>query len=119
MWTGGCYSEVVVSSGLTVVVFSVLNEIEKCKRALGHYSLGIFEVFKENYKELKEHLAHIFLKIDKTDEIILNKISFKLDKYIGGDLKFLLKFAGLNEAKSNYPCLYCTNFGITRKNGQL
>ena len=105
-----CADGVAVGRNLKVLNFnfSVLNEIEKCKRALGHYSLGIFEVFKENYKELKEHLAHIFLKIDKTDEIILNKISFKLDKYIGGDLKFLLKFAGLNEAKSNYPCLYCT-----------
>jgi len=88
--------------------FSCLNEKRYCKTSKGHYSLGIFEIINENYDELKVCLKEVFEQISSISYVEYKGEKFKIDKTLGGDLKFLANVMGLDGANSNYPCVYCT-----------
>lgn len=83
--------------------FSVLNETDRCKTASGHYVIGMFQIEKESHEELKNCLSTFFEKLDN-----LNNVgNIPVEKFLGGDWKFLSSFVGINSANSNYPCIWC------------
>jgi hypothetical protein len=88
--------------------FSCLNEKKYCKSSRGHYSLGIFEIMNENYDELKVCLKEIFEQISEISFIEHKGDQFRVNKVLGGDLKFLANVMGIDGANSNYPCIICT-----------
>lgn len=69
--------------------------------------IGSFEVDDESYENLCKCLNDSLKQIDSLDEISVNNKSYKIIKYLGGDLKFLATFMGLKSAISNYPCVWC------------
>lgn len=86
--------------------FSVLNE-SICKSAKGHYTIGVFEITNENYKELSICLKEIVSELREIKELEINGKIYKIAIYVGGDLKFLANIYGINAANSLYPCLWC------------
>jgi hypothetical protein len=89
--------------------FSCLNEKYYCKTNKGHYSLGIFEITNENYDELKTALKELFEQINCISHIEFKGEKYLIEKKLGGDLKFLANVMGLQNANSNYPCVWCTS----------
>lgn len=88
--------------------FSIINEEEKCMTAFGHYLLGCYFIKNEDYDSLKSNVKDSFKDIDDLKEWkSKDGKTIKITKYMGGDMKFLLLFGGLNAANSNHSCLYC------------
>ena len=100
----------VVSRNITIFnfVFTCLNESNRCESASGHYTLGIFEINKENYEELRECLTELAEQIKNLDHVQIENKKYKIKKYLAGDLKFLALMKGINGANAKYPCLWCT-----------
>ena len=74
----------------------------------GNYTLGIFEMKEESYDELKVGLKEILLSLENVNSIEINGKMYKIEFYLGGDLKFLANMMGINGANANYPCVSCT-----------
>lgn len=65
------------------------------------------QVDDEGYENLCITLNDALRQIESLDEIDVNGVSYKIIKYLGGDLKFLATFMGLKSAISNHPCVWC------------
>ncbi len=76
--------------------------------ALGNFILGKFYIRKECYDDLKIALKEFAEKISDLKEIEFEGIIYKIEFFLGGDLKFLAIVMGINAACSNYPCPWCT-----------
>jgi hypothetical protein len=109
-----------------VISFSIINEM-RCKSASGTYIVGIFCVDYENFDEV-----HKCLQIIKQDYYSLTQIeiqsknknimnSYRIEKFLGGDWKYLAIILGINAANSNYFCLYCHNrrHSVTKENYKI
>jgi hypothetical protein len=88
--------------------FSILNDRQKCTTATGNYLLGLYEIDSENDEELKRVLIPVFEQLKEIQSITYENRTIAIIKFIGGDLKFLLLYFGINAANSTYYCLYCT-----------
>ena len=67
----------------------------------------IFEIKKEDYVNLKICLNELLIEIACINEIEIENKKYNIIKFLGGDLKFLALFMGINSANSNYPCIWC------------
>ncbi len=76
--------------------------------AQGNYILGKFHIKSECYNELKEALKELSEKLFALKELNIDGVMYKIEWWLGGDLKFLLLVFGLNAANSNYCCPWCT-----------
>lgn len=74
------------------VSFTIVNE-QSCKAALGNYTIGIFEILKEDYDCL-EKIWSIVNRIESLSSICIDNKIYPLKFYNGGDLKFLLNIYG-------------------------
>ena len=85
-----------------------LPDFNHGQAAKGNFSLGVYEIIKEDYNELKSCFAELIpiLRNIKTFEID-DKI-FKIEFYLAGDLKFLANVLGINSANSDFGCVWCT-----------
>ena len=84
------------------LTFTVLNEGK-----LAETSKGNFGIPAEDYGSISACLEQIKLQIDNLSEIEIEGINYKIEKYIGGDLKILAIIYGINRASSNCPCIWC------------
>ena len=53
-------------------------------------------------------MKEIIIEIEEIETISINGKNFKIEKFIGGDLKFLALIYGINAANSNQPCIWCS-----------
>jgi len=94
-----------------------------CKTNKGHYILGVFEITNENYEELQVCLKEIFEELKDIEYIEFKQEKYKIEKILGGDLKFLGIVMGLSSSNSNYPCIWCiyhkNEFAHLELNGSL
>ena len=87
--------------------FSILNEKNlKPITATGTYVIGLFEVC-EDYEQIIEAVKELQEEMKELKTIEVKNKVYKINHYLGGDMKFLLLSNGLMSANSNYPCLYC------------
>ena len=89
------------------LTFTILNEGSKAKTASGNYTFGIFDIDKEDYEELCLVLNDIKDQIEKLDNIEIDGEMFKIETFMGGDLKILAIIYGINAANANIPCIWC------------
>ena len=90
------------------MTFTFLNEGKKAETAYGNYTLGLFEISNEDYDTIVTCLQEVKNQIDELNDIIIDNFHYKIEKYIGGDLKMLAIMYGINAATSNCPCIWCT-----------
>ena len=89
-----------------VVSFSIINEY-KATSASGTYVIGIFNILKEDYFEINKSVAEIKEDYKNLETITIKDQVYKIQKFLGGDWKFLAICAGIKSANSNYPCIWC------------
>ena len=72
--------------------FSFLNKYGKmnARSEVGIYLLGVFKIKSENYASLKEALKELVALIKSTKEIDIDGEKYKIEYWLGGDMKFLL-----------------------------
>jgi hypothetical protein len=104
-----CLDSAQVSTNYTILNFNfaVLNEKTKSKTSVGHYTVGLFRISKENYSTVSECSSEIFDELAEMEEIECEGKKFKIEKHLGGDWKILAILAGINGANSNYSCIHC------------
>lgn len=86
----------------------------------GQHTLAIVSS-DEKYHTIKECFCTIFYQINNllsqsNGNIVYetkSKKKFRLEIFLGGDMKFLLTVLGMNAANANFACLYCK---IEKKN---
>ena len=88
------------------ISFCILNE-DRCNTASGTYLIEDFMVNDENYEQID-----ICLKEIKQEFFFLNTLKIKnevytIEKFVGGDWKFLAIVRGIKAANLKFPCLYC------------
>jgi hypothetical protein len=84
-----------------------MNDIENCKSAEGYYSIGTFNIQSENHASVESSLKDVVKEIETIDTIEIEGKSYKVIKYLAGDLKFLALFMGIMAPNSKYPCIWC------------
>ena len=73
--------------------FSIINEVNRCKTASGHYTIGLFDISTEDYENLAQ-IMQIIRNIEKIINIKIDDTDYSIKYFNGGDLKFLLNIYG-------------------------
>ena len=73
---------------------SGINDPANCKGANGKFSIGVWEINDENYETLSHCLSNIICECENITELILAGVSYRVQFYLGGDMKFLLNIYG-------------------------
>jgi hypothetical protein len=87
--------------------FTIINEGAKAKKAIGNYSLGIFEIENENHSSISACFKEIIDEIEQLKTIKVGKHTMQLIFYYACDWKMLAHSLGLLSANSKYPCVWC------------
>ena len=87
--------------------FTLINEKDKAKTAKGNYTIGIFRIQNEDYEEITACFENVGNQIDELTDINIDNKIYNIQKYFGGDMKFLAIICGINAANSIYPCIWC------------
>ena len=85
----------------------ILNEGKIAETATGNYTCCLFDISKEDYETMYTCLAEIKTEIDNLKELEIDGCVYKIEKFIGGDLKMLAIIYGINRATANCPCIWC------------
>jgi hypothetical protein len=89
--------------------FSIINDHSNCNGSNGSYIIGLFKIDTENYEHVNECLMKPFEEICNLENILeVEGVLFKLTFQMGGDMKFLAIYGGINAANSTHPCVWCT-----------
>jgi hypothetical protein len=89
------------------LTFTVLNEGKLAETSEGNYTIGIFDITNEDYDTISICFTEIKIEIDNLSEIEIDGLKYKIETYIGGDLKMLANIYGINKANENCPCIWC------------
>ncbi|XP_071810826.1 uncharacterized protein [Apostichopus japonicus] len=72
----------------------------------GNYLLAIAKC-KEDNVSLKSAIHDLIQEFDTLSCVTINGKEIKIDKYLGGDLKYLNQILGIAGFASNFSCLWC------------
>lgn len=72
-----------------------------------NFLLGCFKIDKEDYNEIKNSLKEILDMIRNLKNITFENKTYKIEYFLGGDLKFLALALGINASNGDYPCIWC------------
>ena len=86
--------------------FTLLDEGEKAYSASGNHCVAIIKE-PESYEALKPALEDIIKEVETTQSLCINKTTYSLEYYLGGDWKFLAMATGIDSASSEYACIWC------------
>ena len=76
---------------------------------------GAFQIQSENYETVQTAVSEIFKALSQFTQIEINGVQYEVEKYFGGDMKFLAIIYGINAANSHFPCLWCEEFNSQKK----
>ena len=85
----------------------ILNEGKIAETATGNYTCCLFDISKEDYETMYTCLAEIKTEIDNLKELEIDGCVYKIEQFIGGNLKMLAIIYGINRATANCPCIWC------------
>ena len=88
------------------IAFTLLNEGNLAISVEGNHTIAIIRV-KEDYDELKAELADIINEVDNLQAIDFDNNHYDIERYLGGDWKFLAMVCGIRSAIGEYPCIWC------------
>ena len=100
-------AQIVKQKSFLNFTFTIMNEGKIAETANGNYTCGIYDISKEDYETLVVCFAEIQLEIDNLNDIDIDGIEYKFEKYIAGDLKMLANIYGIKHANANCPCIWC------------
>ncbi|CAB4030363.1 Hypothetical predicted protein [Paramuricea clavata] len=98
------------NTNFVILSFGVVDsKSDNVLSAKGNHSLGVVKG-NESYELLNQAFGDIFNQINHLNKLKHIKVGEKivnLEIFFGGDYKFLLLVFGLQNATSNYSCLWC------------
>ena len=100
-------AQIIRQKSILNLTFTVLNEGKLAETSEGNYTIGIFDITNEDYDTISICFAEIKIEIDNLSEIEIDGSKYKIETYIGGDLKMLANIYGINKANANCPCIWC------------
>ena len=97
-----------IARGLDVVniAFTIINEGSRAQSVFGNYSVAILKV-SENYEELQAGLEDICSAAKDIEEVTIEGQVYRIQFYLGGDLKFLALVCGIENANAEHACVWC------------
>ena len=89
------------------VAFVILNDTEKAKNSKGQFSVGIYDIEKENYETIKNCFELINKEIDEVSYVTVKDREVKVEYFVGADWKMLANLLGIVAANGRNPCIWC------------
>ena len=77
-----------------------------CMSEHGNYLLAIVKCDETN-ASIRSALHDLILEFENLSSIVVNGQEIQIEKYLGGDLKFLNQMMGIAGFASKYSCLWC------------
>ena len=97
-----------IAKGLTVLNFAfTVLEGEKAMSVTGNHSLAILKVSESDDDEHFCALQDIIEEARDLNCVSVEDKVFKIDYYLGGDIKFLATVCGIKGPTSEYSCIWC------------
>ena len=98
-----------IGRGLSVVnlAFTILEEGNMACSASGNHSIGIFKVSKSDYHSLHSAMQDITAEANDFKSVTINDITYNIEYYLGGDMKFLAMVCGIDSATCTHSCIWC------------
>ena len=100
-------AQIIKNKSILNLTFTILNEGKKAETASGNYTCGLFDISNEDYETINVCLEQIKTEINDLKELEIDGLKYKIETYIGGDLKMLAIIYGINQANANCPCIWC------------
>ena len=94
------------------IAYTIIGE-DTCTSYEGNYLLGIAKC-PESGDVLKETFEDLFEEFINLDTIEVNGKTIHVEKFLGGDLKFLNQVMGIDSFNSEHCCLWCKSDKKTR-----
>ena len=73
----------------------------------GNHSIAILKVKESDYDELFYSLSDIIQEAKDLQCITVEESVFRIEYFLGGDLKFLAVFCGIESASCDHACIWC------------
>ena len=89
------------------ITFSLLQHYRNSEFIDGNFTLGIFDIIKEDYQSVKCCFQELFSELSSIKNILIGQVLFKVDFFFAADEKMLALLMGVNAANSKQPCIYC------------
>ena len=86
--------------------FTILHEKDVAIGEKGNYKLAVLKT-TEIYDNLRDSVADLRMEMSNLKEISANSCTYKIEYFLGGDLKFLALVCGLGRANEDYACVWC------------
>ena len=99
-----------IARGLTVLnfAFTILEEPgQKAMSVGGNHSIAILKVKESDYDELFHSLSDIIQEAKDLQCITVEESVFRIEYFLGGDLKFLAIICGIESASCDHACIWC------------
>ena len=88
------------------IAFTIIDEGRKAQSVLGNYSIAILKV-SEKYEELQAGLKDICSEAKDIEVVTIEGQIYRVQFYLGGDLKFLALACGIESANAEHACVWC------------
>ena len=89
-----------------VLAFTILDVNENPNSPTGNHVIAMFNT-QEKYEYLSEAVKGIANEIQSIQSIIIDGHQFKIEFYLGADMKYLAICLGLQAANAKYSCIWC------------
>ena len=87
------------------VSYTLVDE-DTCMSEHGNYLLAIVKCDESNLS-IKSGLHSLIEEINNLEHVMISGQKVTIDKYLGGDLKFLNQMLGISGFASTFSCLWC------------
>ncbi len=74
----------------------------------GNFCLGSYNIEGESYATIKNSLSDLLEKLSSIHQLEVDGVSYNIEYWLGGDLKFISIILGVQAANGEYPCPWCT-----------
>ena len=88
------------------IAFTILDEGETAQSVNGNYSIAIVKT-GESYDDLANALQDICREAKDLEVLTVDDKVYKLQFFLGGDLKFLAIICGIDAANAEHACVWC------------
>jgi len=98
-----------IGRGITVVniAFTILEEGNRACSSSGNHGLAILKVRESDYTELYDAMQDIVIEASNLKTVTINDNLYKIEYFLGGDMKFLSIVCGIESATAIYPYIWC------------
>ena len=89
-----------------VIAFSIIRDSANPNSPGGNHTVAILNTL-EDYNSLAGSLKEVTNEIKDIKSITIEDITYTIEWFLGGDLKFLALCTGIGAANSKYACVWC------------